>query len=246
MKKMVATPNSSKSQTNMSQFEFIALMALLMSMVALSIDALLPALGVIGEFLQVEDSNDTQLLVTMMFLGIGAGQLLSGPLSDSFGRKPIMYLGFSLFFIASFACTEAKDIEVMVFGRIVQGLGLSAPRTISMAIVRDSYMGERMAKIMSFITVIFILVPAIAPTLGKFVLDVWNWRAIFYVQGIIALLVMIWFGVRQKETLDKDSRISFSLRKYSNGILFFLNNKQALHYTIIVGFISGAFLSFLS
>ncbi|MCV6630779.1 MAG: multidrug effflux MFS transporter [Flavobacteriaceae bacterium] len=229
-----------------SQFEFIALMALLMSMVALSIDALLPALGIIGETLAVGDSNDTQLLVTMMFLGIGLGQLLSGPLSDSFGRKPIMYLGFSLFFVASLVCTEASSMEVMVMGRILQGFGLSAPRTISMAIVRDSYTGERMAKIMSFITVIFILVPAIAPTLGKFSLDLWGWRSIFYVQGIIALVVVIWFGIRQPETLQKDDRVAFGFKKYRDGIFFFLQNKQALHYTIIVGFISGAFLSFLS
>ena len=118
-----------------SQFEFIALMASLMSIVALAIDALLPALDIIGHSIGTESNSENQLLIIMIFLGLGIGPLLFGPISDSLGRKPIVYVGFSIFIIASFICVNAQSIEVMVIGRILQGIGLSAPRTISIAIL---------------------------------------------------------------------------------------------------------------
>ncbi|MFD2567611.1 multidrug effflux MFS transporter [Pseudotenacibaculum haliotis] len=229
-----------------SQLEFIALMASLMSLVALAIDALLPALNDIGASIGIQQSNDSQLLVTMIFLGLGIGQLISGPLSDSFGRKPIIYFGFALFIIASFICTNATSLEVMIIGRILQGVGLSAPRTISVAIVRDSFQGDYMAKIMSFVTVIFILVPAIAPALGKLLLDFWGWESIFYTQAIISVVVVIWFAIRQKETLKKENQTTFNLQLLSNGIKEFFRHKQAVINTLISGFITGSFLAFLS
>ncbi|MEM6687639.1 MAG: MFS transporter, partial [Bacteroidota bacterium] len=146
-----------------SQTEFILLMASLMSIVALSIDAILPALEAIGITIGTTQSTDNQTLITMIFLGLGFGQLIFGPLSDSVGRKPIIYTGFILFVLASFICVTAKSLEIMILGRILQGIGLSAPRTISIAMVRDSFSGDYMAKIMSFIVAIFILVPVVAP-----------------------------------------------------------------------------------
>ena len=153
---------------NTSQFEFIALMAALMSIVALAIDALLPALNYIGISIGTTQYSDNQLLITMIFLGIGLGPLFFGPISDSLGRKPVVYMGFALFILASLICVSATSLEMMVFGRILQGIGLLAPRTISIAMVRDTFSGDYMARIMSFITVVFILVPVVAPTMGKF------------------------------------------------------------------------------
>ena len=128
-----------QNKTEQSKLEFIILMASLMSLVALSIDALLPALDQIGISIGIKQSNDNQLLVTMIFLGLGFGQLISGPMSDSLGRKPVIYFGFILFVIASFVCVTAESLEMMIFGKILQGIGLSAPRTISIAMVRDSF-----------------------------------------------------------------------------------------------------------
>ncbi|WP_106794209.1 multidrug effflux MFS transporter [Aquimarina sp. Aq78] len=229
-----------------SQLEFIVLMASLMSLVALAIDALLPALGIIGETIGIINTNNNQLLVTMIFLGLGIGQLLSGPLSDSFGRKPVIYFGFAIFIIASFICTTAPSLEVMILGRILQGVGLSAPRTISVAIVRDSFNGDYMAKIMSFVTVIFILVPAIAPALGKLLLDSMGWKSIFYIQIIASIIVVIWFAIRQKETLKSENKVTFSIKLFTNGIREFFKYKQAVVNTLILGFVTGSFLVFLS
>ncbi len=218
-----------------------------MSLVALSIDALLPALEQIGISLSVQqNSNDNQLLVTMIFLGLGFGQLISGPVSDSLGRKPVIYGGFLLFVIASFICVSATSLEMMVFGRILQGIGLSAPRTISIAMVRDSFSGDYMAKIMSFIVVIFILVPVIAPALGKLMLDAYGWKSIFYSQLIFGVLVMFWLWKRQPETLKEENKIKLSLNLFVDGTKEFVKHKQAIVFTLISGFITGSFMVYLS
>lgn len=217
-----------------------------MSIVALAIDALLPALDYIGFSIGTTKSSDTQLLITMIFLGLGTGPLLFGPISDSLGRKPIVYMGFGIFIVASLICIYSDNLYTMVLGRILQGVGLSAPRTISIAMVRDSYSGDYMARIMSFITVVFILVPIIAPALGKFVLDHYNWQAIFYMQLIFCLLVSFWFWKRQPETLPDEKRIGFSSHIFMDGLKELLKYKKTLGYTIVSGFVTGSFMVYLS
>ena len=230
-----------------SQFEFVVLMALLMSIVALAIDALLPALDFIAPDISITDPKENQLLIIMIFLGLGIGSLFFCPLSDSLGRKPIVFLGFGIFIISSFICIYAKSLELMLLGRVLQGIGLSAPRNISIAMVRDKYSGNYMARIMSFITAIFILVPIVAPSLGKFILDTYNWQAIFYVQIFFCALVSLWFWLRQPETLSKPKRVRFSSYIFINGTNELLKYKQTIiGYTLISGFITGSFIVFLS
>ncbi|MFK2820120.1 multidrug effflux MFS transporter [Flavobacteriaceae sp. LMIT009] len=228
------------------ELEFVALMASLMSIVALSIDALLPALPQIGEYLSVTDINENQKMVTMIFLGLGFGQLIFGPLSDSFGRKPIVYVGFLLFVIATYICLTTKNFEVMVFGRILQGIGLASPRTISIAMVRDSYSGNYMAKILSIVVMVFILVPVIAPTLGQFLLKYYDWQSIFYVNLAFGLVVMIWFWFRQNETLKNKHKIKFSGTLFIDGAKEFVKYKSAVAFTLVSGFITGSFMVYLS
>ena len=229
-----------------SQFEFITLMAFLMSVVALAIDTLLPALDIIGIDIASENIADNQLLITMIFLGLGLGPLLFGPLSDSLGRKPMIFIGFAIFIISSIICIYAKSIEVMVLGRILQGVGLASPRTISVAIIRDKYSGNNMAKIMSFVIVIFLLVPIIAPALGKFILDYYNWKAIFYMQIGFCLLVGFWFWKRQEESLTDKNRIKFNRRLFINGFIELIAHKKTIAYTLVSGFVTGSFMVYLS
>ena len=229
-----------------SQLEFVALMASLMSVVALAIDALLPALDIIGIDIGIQVEVDNQLLITMIFLGLGIGPLLFGPLSDSKGRKPMVYIGFTIFLLASIICVMSESLELMIIGRILQGIGLSAPRTMAIAIIRDRYSGDYMARIMSFVTVVFLLIPIIAPALGKFILDQWGWEAIFYVQAIISLVVMLWFWQRQRETLAPENKVSFSSSIFLSGFNEIRNHKTTMGYTIISGFITGSFMVYLS
>jgi len=228
------------------KFEFVALMAALMSLVALSIDALLPALPNVGKSLGVTNPSDNQLLITMIFLGLGVGQLIFGPLSDSFGRKSIVYLGFIVFIIASIICVTTKNFELMILGRILQGIGLSSPRTIAIAMVRDSYSGDYMAKVLSIIVAFFILVPTIAPAFGQFFLNIADWKAIFNVNLIIGIIIIVWFWKRQPETLTKANRTPFTWELFINGTKEFFKHKEAIAFTLTSGFITGSFMVYLS
>ena len=229
-----------------SQVEFIVLMAALMSIVALSIDAVLPALPDIGNFLSVKDASDNPKLITSIFLGLGVGQLIFGPLSDSFGRKPIVYIGFVVFIIASIICVTTKSFEMMLFGRILQGVGLASPRTMCIAMVRDSYSGDYMAKVLSFVVMIFILIPVIAPSLGQFLMNHYHWHSIFIFNLGFGVLVMLWFWIRQPETLKPQYKISYRLSIFKTGTIAFFRIKPAVIYTILSGLITGSFMVYLS
>ncbi len=229
-----------------TELEFIIVMASLMSLVALSIDALLPAITDIGLSINVIDPKNNQLLITMIFLGLGFGQLISGPLSDSFGRKPVIYVGFVVFALASLICVFATNLEMMILGRILQGVGLSAPRTISIAMVRDRFSGNYMAKVMSFVVVIFILVPVVAPAIGKIMLDSYGWKSIFYSQLIFGFFVMIWLWKRQPETLKPANRKKFKFSLFVSGVKEFTKHKNAVIFTLFSGFITGSFMVYLS
>lgn len=229
-----------------SKLEFIALMASLMSIVALSIDAILPALQEIGISVGTHTTGENQLLITMIFLGLGFGQLVFGPISDSFGRKPVIYIGFLLFVLASFVCIYATNIETMVFGRILQGVGLSAPRTLSIAMIRDRFEGDHMAKIMSFVVTIFILVPIVAPSLGKLMLDSYGWQSIFYSQLLFGVAILFWLWKRQPETLHPEHKKKFTARLFINGSIEFMKHRAAVVFTLMSGLVTGSFMVFLS
>ena len=229
-----------------SEFEFIVIMAALMSLVSLAIDALLPAMTNIGDTIGITDATNNQLLITMIFLGLGFGQLISGPLSDSYGRKPIIYIGFIVFALASLICVFSTSLEMMIVGRIAQGIGLSAPRTISIAMIRDRFSGNYMAKVMSFVVAIFILVPVVAPALGKIMLDLYGWQSIFYSQLLFGLAVMLWLWKRQPETLKKENKRDFKLALLIAGLKEFIKHKNAVIFTFFSGCITGSFMVYLS
>jgi DHA1 family bicyclomycin/chloramphenicol resistance-like MFS transporter len=217
-----------------------------MSIVALSIDALLPALPEIGKHLNILNTTDNQLLITMIFLGLGFGQLIFGPLSDSFGRKPLVYLGFIVFIIGSLICVTTERFEMMIAGRVLQGIGLSSPRSLALSMIRDSYSGDYMAKIVSLVVMFFILIPVIAPSLGQFLLTFFNWQSIFHFNLVFGVFIMIWFWKRQPETLPKDKRIKFSSHLFIDGTKEFFKYKESVAFTFVSGFITGSFMVYLS
>jgi DHA1 family bicyclomycin/chloramphenicol resistance-like MFS transporter len=226
--------------------EFVTLLAMMVSILALSIDAMLPALGQIGRDLSVAEANDVQLVISAMFLGFAAGQLVAGPLSDSYGRKPVIYGGYVIFVAGCLMAMFATSFEMLLAGRVLQGLGAAAPRIVSMALVRDGYEGRAMARIQSIVMAIFILVPAIAPAAGQGVLLVADWRAIFGLLLVMALIAFIWFALRQPETLAMEARRKFSLRNVIGGIMEAVSYRAMTGYTLAAGISFGAFLGYLS
>lgn len=226
--------------------EFISIMALMIALTALSIDAMLPALTEIGLDLGVRNANDTQLVISVIFLGTAMGQLVCGPLSDSYGRKPLVFFGITIFIIGSLLCIFTTEFSWMLWGRLLQGIGLGAPRVISTAIIRDLYQGREMARVMSYVMTIFILAPVLAPALGQLILFIASWRMIFTMLLIMGLLILFWFMVRQPETLPSKQRAPLSVQQLKNSLNRVLRNPITLGYTITAGLISGPFVAFLS
>ena len=226
--------------------EFVALMAMMIALTALSIDAMLPALTNIGNDLGVTEPNDNQLIISILFLGLAIGQLFYGPLSDNIGRKPAVYFGLFIFGIGCIISMFSKDLTIMLVGRCLQGIGLSGPRVVTIAIIRDLYKGERMAQVMSFVLAVFIAVPAIAPAVGQGVLFIADWRMIFVVLLSLGTTAFIWFYLRQEETLTKENRMKFSFTNLGKKLKDIITIRSTIAYTLAAGFISSAFVGFLN
>jgi DHA1 family bicyclomycin/chloramphenicol resistance-like MFS transporter len=226
--------------------EFVSLMALMTSLVALSIDAMLPALDQIGKDLAIVDPQQTHLIVSLFFIGMGFGQLYYGPVSDSKGRRYAIISGLIIFAIGTIVCMFAETLTVMLIGRVIQAFGVSGPRIAALAVIRDQYEGEAMARVMSFIMMVFILVPMLAPSFGQAILFMFSWQHIFSSFLVIGLLSGIWFFVRQPETLPKDKRKPFSWSQLWVSSKFILTHRLVMFYTISMGLIFGGFLAYIS
>lgn len=235
-----------KTPEKISLIEFIFLLAFLMSLSALSIDAMLPALGNIGEDLGVKSANETQYAISFIFIGMAVGQIFYGPFSDSKGRKISIFISLSIFIIGCVISMFAQNFDMMLFGRFLQGLGASGPKVVLVAMVRDVYKGREMAKVMSFVMIIFIFAPAIAPSIGEVILRNSSWNTIFFIFIILSFISMFWLGVRQKETLKKENRKLLKYEILKKDILEILCNKTVVSYTLAMGIIQGMFMAYLS
>ncbi|MDF2367574.1 multidrug effflux MFS transporter [Sneathiella sp.] len=226
--------------------EQIILLALMISMVALSIDVMLPALFDISHDLHADDPNDRQYVVAAVFLGLAIGQLFYGPISDSTGRKTAIYFGFGLFLIGCLLSIFAPNFTIMLIGRLLQGLGVASPRIVSLALIRDQYEGREMARFVSLVMTVFILVPVLAPALGQFILFFAEWRMIFVVLFALGLATLIWFGLRQEETLPVEKRAPLSLKRIWRAVKEVIYTRAAFGFTMVGGFIFSAFLGYLT
>lgn len=226
--------------------EFIVLMAAIMSVVALSIDAMLPALGVIGADLGIENANHTQFIISAIFGGMAVGQLVCGPLSDALGRKRLLIGSFLLYLAGTFICWSAKSLEQMLIGRVIQGFAAAGPYVSTLSIVRDCYSGYAMARIMSLVMMIFIMVPVVAPTLGQLMLRIGSWQTVFSLLFFYALAVLLWVIVRLKETLPETRRVAFSVKNIRQGAYAVLSNRTTVCYMICAGLVFGALLGYLN
>ncbi len=226
--------------------EFVTLTALVISLVALSIDIMLPALQQIAGDLGAPRANDSQLIVSALFAGLAAGQIVYGPLSDSIGRKPAIHAGLVLFILGCLMSILATSFTVMLAGRVLQGLGAAGPRSVIIALVRDQYEGRAMARIMSLVMAVFIMVPALAPGIGQIILMVAHWRAIFGFLLAVAAISLIWFALRQPETLAPERRVGFSPSRIVLAVRETCGNRVAFGYTVASGLIFGAFVGYLN
>ena len=225
--------------------EFIAMIALVTSLGALSIDAVMPAFDSIAEDLSIE-LDERYWVISSLILGMSFGQLIYGPWSDHSGRRKPMIVGLLVFIFGTILSWLADSFELFIAGRILQGIGSSAPRVITTAIVRDIYSGREMAKILSFILSIFIITPMLAPSIGQVILNLGDWRMIMIFILIMALVAIIWFGLLQEETLKKADRRFLNWKILKDGAGIVLKDRQAMVFTFASGVIFGGFLGYLN
>ncbi|OJJ22491.1 hypothetical protein BKI52_07370 [marine bacterium AO1-C] len=226
--------------------EFITLIAFLMAMVAFAINMILPAFKDMTKDLGLNNETHIQLSVSLLYLGLAIGQVFYGALSDNTGRKRSIYIGLLLFMGGCLISFVAPNLTILIIGQIVQGMGLGAPRVVTMAIVRDNYSGNAMGRVMSFIMMIFILVPTISPYLGQSIILLTHWRVLFLVFIGLAVGMLLWLKIRLPESLDQSQRTSFSLSQVYKTILFILKTPAALGYTVVLGLFSSAFIAYLN
>ncbi len=226
--------------------EFVALMAALMASNALAIDAMLPALAAIGEDLGVGAENRRQLVISFYMIGFGAAQLVYGPLADRLGRRMILIISLGFYALFALACGLAGSFGWLLTARALQGAAAAGTRTLVVSVVRDRFEGSTMARVMSLVFIVFMIVPVLAPAFGQVVLVFASWRFIFIGLGVYGLAVLAWALVRLPETLHPEYRRSLRPSVIIEGLVMTVRNRLSLGYTLASALVFGGFMGFLN
>ena len=225
--------------------EFVIIIASIMALNPLAMDMMLPALPNIRSAFAIGDANRPQMVLSIFLVGFGVGQFVMGPLSDRFGRRPVLLGGMTVYFIASLLAIAAPSFETLLLARALQGLGTSATRVIATSIVRDCYAGRRMASVMSLAMMVFIAVPVIAPSFGQAVLLLTQWRGIFIVLMVYGMVTLIWSALRMPETLPLQLRRSLAVREVLDAFRQTVTNRQTLGYALVSGGVLGSLFAYV-
>ncbi len=226
--------------------EFIAMLAFLFATIAFSIDAMLPALPDIAADLTPDNVNRAQLILTTFVAGMGLGTLFAGPISDALGRKRTITIGFGIYIAATIAALYADSLEFLLIARFVQGLGAAGPRIVGLALVRDLYEGREMARISSFVMMIFIMIPAVAPTLGAGIIAISDWHGVFLAFIAFAVIGALWLNIRQAETLPPAARRPLRVGTLYAAAREVLSDRQVMLATLILTLGFGQMFGLLS
>jgi DHA1 family bicyclomycin/chloramphenicol resistance-like MFS transporter len=226
--------------------EFVVLIAGLMSLNALAIDAMVPALPAIGAALHVAEENQRQLVVSLYMLGFGLSQIVYGPLSDRFGRKPVLVVSLVLYFGFALACAAAASFTLLLAARMAQGAAAASTRVLVVSIVRDRFEGSRMARIMSLAFLVFLLIPMLAPLFGQLTLMVASWRAIFFGLAAGGAIMLLWTLIRLPETLHPEYRRPLDPATIWNGVWQTLSNRQSVGYTLAFTLMMASLMGYIN
>ena len=225
--------------------EFVIVIASIMALNPLAMDIMLPALPNIAATFDVTSANRPQMVLSIFLVGFGLGQFVMGPLSDRFGRRPILLGGMVVYCAASLLAIAAPSFETLLLARALQGVATSATRVIATSIVRDCYAGRRMASVMSLTMMIFIAVPVVSPAFGQAVLLMAQWRGIFIVLMLYGVVTLVWSAMRMPETLAVANRRSLAVRDILDAFRQTITNRQTLGYAVVAGSVLGSLFAFV-
>lgn len=233
-------------KSRLSLFEFIFLTALLMSFIPISIDVVIPSLSLISKSLNIDNSKDAQLIISIVFLGLAIGQLLFGILSDSIGRKKAILIGLVFFIVGCIISFYSTTLVQMLLGRFLQGFGASASRILTVAMIRDKYTGNMMASVLSYTTMLFMAFPIIFMLIGQRLVTIWTWKILFIWLILLSLIAFSWLFLRQKETLLKEKSIVLSWRNINVSFKLIWSHQETKKYTFLLALTMSVLISFLS
>lgn len=230
----------------LGRVEFIALLAMSMSLAALGIDLMLPAFEQMRGDLGLEPgATEIAGIVTAYFIGLAVGQFLYGPLADRYGRRPALYLGYATYGVGALLAAASPTLEILLISRVLWGLGAAGPAVVTRAVIRDTFEGDQMSRAMSMIVAVFILVPVIAPSIGAAAITIMSWRWLF-VGSVGATAVMALWARRLPETLRPDDRLPLRLGRIARAAGSVVTNRQALLYTLALTALYSVFTSYIA
>jgi DHA1 family bicyclomycin/chloramphenicol resistance-like MFS transporter len=225
--------------------EFVVLIAAMMAMGALGIDTMLPALPTIGHDLDAA-KRDLPLIIVMFSAGFGVAQLIHGPLSDRFGRRPVLIGSLGLYVVMNLLCAVAGSLELLLIARVCGGLAIAATRVVTVALIRDCFVGRAMARVSSLAVMTFMIFPIIAPSIGQLILTLGSWRLIFHVIAGASLIVAIWFAIRMPETLAPENRVPLEWSRLVANWRLTLSDRQSVGYAGAVIGLQGALFGYIT
>jgi DHA1 family bicyclomycin/chloramphenicol resistance-like MFS transporter len=241
-----SAPGSAPASGKMGPREFVVLMAMSMALQALAIDAMLPALAGIAQELAITDPNQRQLIVGVFLLASGLGALIPGSLADRYGRRPVLLGSLALYILLSLGCALVTDFTTLLVLRAAQAIGSAGLTVLPSAIIRDRHGGDAMARQMSTITVIFMMVPMVAPSIGLAVLMVAGWRWIFGLLAVMGVIVSLWVGLRLEETLDPANRQPIRPGAIASNMITAASDRSSFGYVVGGGLILGALFGYVN
>ena len=242
----MSLPSTSDRELGRAPLGLLVFLSLMTSVVALTIDAVLPALDGISDDLGFQAPSDRQLIVLIVFAGMGLGQPVFGPLSDAIGRRKTALIGWGIYILGAIIAMSAGSLWGMLAGRFLQGVGAAGPRIVAAAIVRDLYSGRPMARILSLIMTIFMLVPMLAPLIGQGLEFLAGWRAIFTLYLVMAVVCVVWHLMVIPETLAPEHVRKLSFRPLAAAFVEVFRTRKTMLYTMASASIFGAFAAFLA
>jgi MFS transporter, DHA1 family, multidrug resistance protein len=230
----------------LGQAEFIALVAALIAINAFAIDIMLPGLQQIGESLGEADENRRQLVIPAYMLGFGILQLVFGPLADRFGRRIPLLVGVAIYMLAALTANFVMDFNTLIALRFLQGAGAAASAVIGIALVRDLFVGDQMARTLSLVFMVMMISPILAPALGQFLLTIMSWKGLFAFMAGLGGLIWVWIFMRLPETMKPENRRAFTFSSIIEGFGIVFGNKVSLSYIMATALLFGALMGFLT